>query len=131
MHFHVIMPIGSNPHKEERQKVILDVAGECRISPHFPRYTTEDPVFNLQSTLQDLRRSEFVFADLSLERPSCYYELGLAEALGKPVYLVAVIGTEIHQTASRRLVNFYKDNTELAILLRGILSEAIGNNRER
>ena len=128
MHFHVIMPVGSNPDKNEHQKVISDVAEEYSIRPHFPRYATEDPVFNLQSTLQDLRRSEFIFADLSLERPSCYYELGLSEALGKPVYLVAREGTDIHQTASRRLVNFYKDYDEFSRLLRGILSDATNND---
>lgn len=128
MFFHVIMPVGSNPNKDEYQKLICNVAGEYGVNPHFPRYATEDPVFNLQSTLQDLRRSEFVLADLSLERPSCYYELGLAEAIGKPVYLVAIEGTDIHQTASRRLVNYYKDNVELSTLLRDILVEASNNN---
>jgi len=128
MFFHVIMPVGSNSNKDECQKLISNIASENGMRPHFPRYATEDPVFNLQSTLQDLKRSEFVLADLSLERPSCYYELGLAEAIGKPVYLVAIEGTDIHQTASRRLVNFYKDNEELVTLLRGILSEVTSDN---
>lgn len=128
MFFHVVMPVGSNPNKEENQRVISDVAGEYEISPHFPRYATEDPVFNLQSTLQGLRRCDFVLADLSLERPSCYYELGLAEALGKPVYLIAKNGTDIHQTASRRLVSFYKNKEELVKLLRDILSKAVSDN---
>lgn len=128
MHFHVIMPVGSNPNKDQHQNVISNVANKYGIQPHFPRYATEDPVFNLQSTLQDLRRSEFIFADLSQERPSCYYELGLAEALGKPVYLVALKGTDIHQTASRRLVNFYKDTSELSAILERILSEVTSND---
>jgi nucleoside 2-deoxyribosyltransferase len=128
MFFHVVMPVGSNPNKDENQKVISDVAGEYKISPHFPRYAAEDPVFNLQSTLQDLRRCDFVLADLSLERPSCYYELGLTEALGKPVYVIAMNGTDIHQTAYRGLVNFYKNKEELVKLLRDILSKAVSNN---
>jgi nucleoside 2-deoxyribosyltransferase len=128
MYFHVIMPVGSNSNKDEYQKLICNVASEHGLRPHFPRYAMEDPIFNLQSTLQDLRRSEFVLVDLSLERPSCYYELGLTEALGKPVYLVAIEGTDIHQTASRRLVKFYKNNIELITLLRNILVEATSNN---
>jgi nucleoside 2-deoxyribosyltransferase len=128
MFFHVVMPVGSNPNKEENQKIISDVAGDHGMSPHFPRYATEYPVFNLQSTLQDLRQCEFVLADLSFERPSCYYELGLAEALGKPVYLIAKEGTDIHQTASRRLVSFYKNNVELVGLLHDIFSGTASDN---
>lgn len=128
MFFHIIMPVGSNPLREQHQQAISDVAQECGIRPHFPRYTSEDPVFNLQSTLQDLRGAEFVLADLSLERPSCYYELGLAEAIGKPVYLIAIEGTDIHQTASRRMVSFYKDNDGLVNLLKNILTTVTNEN---
>jgi nucleoside 2-deoxyribosyltransferase len=128
MFFHVVMPVGSNPNKIENQQIISVVADDHNIAPHFPRYATDDPVFNLPSALQDLRRCEFVLADLSLERPSCYYELGLAEALEKPVYLIAMEGTDIHQTASRKLVSFYKNKEELLVLLRNIFSVAVNNN---
>jgi nucleoside 2-deoxyribosyltransferase len=128
MFFYVVMPVGSNPNKDKYQKLISEVACEYGMRPHFPCYATEDPVFNLQSTLQDFRGCEFVLADLSFERPSCYYELGLAEALGKQVYLVALKGSIIHQTASRRLVKFYKSNEELLALFREILSEAVSES---
>lgn len=125
MFFHVVMPIGSNPDKIHHQKVISDVASEYGISPHFPLYAIDNPTFDLQATLQDMKQCEFVLANLSLERPSCYYELGLAEAIGKPVYLIAIEGTDIHQTASRKLVQFYNTNEELVGLLRDIISSSI------
>lgn len=128
MYFQVIMPVGSNPSRAKKEEAIRKIADKTGIKPHFPRYTTEDPVFNLQATLQDIRGAEFILADLSLERPSCYYELGLAEALGKPVYLIAVKGTDIHQTASRRLVRFYNDNIKFKNLVLEILKEAVGSN---
>ena len=78
-----------------------------------------------KQTLQDMKQCEFVLVNLSLERPSCYYELGLAEAIGKPVYLIAIEGTDIHQTASRKLVQFYNTNEELVGLLRDIISSSI------
>lgn len=124
MYFQIIMPVGSNPHLKERQKNIIENSKEAGLTAHFPRYTTEDPVFNLQATLQDLKNALFVLADLSLERPSCYYELGLAEALGKPVYLIAIQGTDIHQTASRRFVQFYDEDTYNQ-LIKNIINEAI------
>lgn len=124
MFFHVVMPVGANPNKDKFQNLISEIASEYGMKPHFPHYSIEDPSFDLQSTIQDFRECEFVLADLSLERPSCYYELRLAEALGKPVYLVAKVGTDIHQTASREQVKFYKSNEELVALFRDILSGA-------
>lgn len=127
MYFQVIMPIGSNPEATQKQGIIYNASLNTQIKPHFPRYVTADPVFNLQATLQNLKGALFVLADLSLERPSCYYELGLAEALGKPVYLIAREGTDIHQTASRRLVQFYKNDAEYSSLIHAILSEFSNN----
>ena len=127
MYFQVIMPVGSNPKANDKQRLVKIIAEKSVIKPHFPRYTTEDPVFNLQATLQDLRGSAFVLADLSLERPSCYYELGLAEALGKPVYLIAKKNTDIHQTASRRLVKYFDNEDEYKVLVKNIIIEATVN----
>lgn len=128
MHFQVIMPIGSNPKAIEKQKIICDISKKTDFKPRFPIYTTEDPVFNLQLALRDIKNSEFVLVDLSFERPSCYYELGLAEALGKPVYLIALIGTNIHQTASRRLVRFYDKNADYIRLVREVIIDAAQNS---
>lgn len=124
MYFQVIMPIGSNPFKVKQQKIISYAGKRKGIKPHFPTYTTDDPVFNLQVTMQNLKNAEFVLVDLSLERPSCYYELGLAEALDKPVYLIAEKGTSIHQTANRQFVTFYANDEELEALLDRILDGA-------
>lgn len=126
MYFQVIMPIGSDPQKEEKEETLRRVAARRDASPHFPRYASQDPVFNLQSSLQSLRRAEFVVADLSHERPSCYYELGLAEALGKPVYLLAEEGTDIHQTTARRFVRFFRGLEGFRDAIEEILDEALG-----
>ena len=39
----------------------------------------------------------FILADVSLERPSCYFELGLMRATNVPIYLIAAEATPIHQ----------------------------------
>ncbi len=38
---------------------------------------------------EEIRRARFVVADLTDERPSCYFEVGYAEALGRPVIPIA------------------------------------------
>jgi len=75
--------------------------------PLFPEYEPEDPRFAAEIFANQVRSAVAVLADLSGERPSCYFELGFAEALSRPVRLVAVEGTPIHQSSYRELVRFY------------------------
>ncbi len=46
--------------------------------------------------LENIAKSKFVFADLSGERPNCYYECGFAHALGKELILSIRKGEQIH-----------------------------------
>lgn len=43
-----------------------------------------------------IEKAEIIVADLSYERPNCYYELGYAKALGKEMIIIAKQGTKIH-----------------------------------
>src|SRR5207245_86960 len=82
----------------------------------------------------EIRRARFLVADLTEERPSCYFEIGYAEALSRPVIPVASKesvmspGTEtkvhfdIHQN-----VRFFTNHEELAEKLRA----AIEKNRKK
>ncbi len=49
-----------------------------------------------QRVLDEIRTSEFLFADISGSRPNVYYEVGFAHALGKRVILYRKQGTSMH-----------------------------------
>jgi hypothetical protein len=49
-----------------------------------------------ERVLNEIRTSEFLFADLTGTRPNVYYEVGFAHALDKRVLLFRKSGTEIH-----------------------------------
>src|SRR5437016_3870633 len=105
--FYVIMPVCADKYFEEKRSIIERVAQEECLMPYFPYNRTGNVTFDIDSTLSRLRISRFVLADLSMERPSCYFELGLAQAIGKDVYLIAERGTDIHQAHGRSQTRFY------------------------
>jgi hypothetical protein len=105
------MPIGADPRAPAKAAVIRDVARSMNLDVHIPTYDLAAPQFDLATTLRDLKGASLVLADLSSERPSCYYELGLAEAVGTPVRVIAHTGTDIHQTSSRAQALYY-DNLD-------------------
>lgn len=79
---------------------------------------------------EEIEKSQFVIADLTDERPSCYYEAGYAEALRKPIVFVAskesVVNprtqTKIHFDIHRN-VNFFTNTQELRTKLKAALDK--------
>jgi hypothetical protein len=117
MDFYVIMPMYSDPSAKEKIVIIRKVANSRNFIAHFPEYKNEKQSFSIDSIMNKIKGCSFVLADLSLERPSCYYELGIVESIKIPVYLIAKSGTDIHQTAKRDQVLFFQNFEELEKIL--------------
>lgn len=124
MYFYVIMPVGADKQFADKRSILQNVADKEGLTPYFPFDTTSNMAFDKERTLSVIKDSDFALADLSLERPSCYFELGLAQALGKAVYLIAQQGTNIHQAHGRGLTRFYKGLSGYEHVVSKVLKDA-------
>lgn len=139
----VITPIQGEKHgDQEQQRVfkeydqrfeavekVISEAGAIAIRID-KEHALEDLVGRIK---KESRGAQFVVADLTDERPSCYFEAGYAEALGKKVIYVAskqsvakpgsktVIHFDIHMN-----MNYFTNHEEL----KEKLAKAIEKNRE-
>ena len=113
----VIMPVASDPLHAQRSAAIKGGLAEVGCAAIFPTYDAVDPQCSSEEFTALIRSANAVLADLTGERPSCYFELGFAEALGKPARLFAQAGTRIHQSGHRHTIVFYRGIDELASLV--------------
>ncbi len=113
----VIMPVGSDPSHAERSAAIKTGLAQVGYAAVLPTYDAADPHFSPEEFTALVRSADAVLADLTGERPSCYFELGFAEALGKPARLFAQAGTDIHQSSHRHAIVLYRGIDELAGLV--------------
>lgn len=122
MSFFVITPHSSDPSFNIKKQIVEELAVSHKAKVYFGsksdngEFLAADKVMNLYRTI------DLFIADLSYERPSCYFEVGFVQALGKKVHLLAVQGTEIHQVFDRYQVKFYQDLAEYRQLIELILS---------
>ena len=60
-----------------------------------------------------IKSARLVVADLTLERPNVYFELGYARGLGKPVVTIAKQGTNVHFDVKGWIYIEYSDSRVL------------------
>jgi hypothetical protein len=118
----VIMPVGSDPtHGQRRARIdaAIHSLGMIAYHPLDHRRTVDD--MTAEQIRGEVRACTVALADLSLERPSCYYELGVVHGTGLPVAVVAEVGTMIHQTADRWSLSYYDSLDDLESQVRTAL----------
>ncbi|HZZ79331.1 MAG TPA: hypothetical protein VFE62_12485 [Gemmataceae bacterium] len=81
--------------------------------------------------IEGIRGAEFVVADLTLEKPNVYLEVGFAWGLSKPVILVARDGQRLHFDLSHHKCIFYKTIGKLADALEKSVLDMFGPGSER
>jgi hypothetical protein len=82
---------------------------------------------NIVDKIMDgIRDAEFVVADLTLEKPNVYLEVGYAWGMKKPVLLVAREGQRLHFDLSHHKCLFYKTIGKLAEALEKSVLEMFG-----
>jgi nucleoside 2-deoxyribosyltransferase len=118
------MPVGSDSSVSGKRSAIAEGAERAGFKARFPDYLPFKPTFDLPGLIAEINGADSIIADLSRERPSCYYELGIAEATGKRVHLIAEVGTPIHQSVARSLVRYYVDLSDLAKVVENALKDS-------
>ena|SRR2546425_8461170 len=120
----VVAPHSTDPEFRSKMTVVAKVATDFGMTPVWAHVTANDhrapPGFG---ALED---ADIVLADLSFERPSCYFEVGFAQALGKRVALIAMDGTAIHQVIGRDTLIFYNTISDYENAVRLALSTPAG-----
>jgi len=98
------------------------------------RIDKQSPLGGLVDRIKDeIRRARFVVADLTDERPSCYFEAGYAEALGKPVIYMASRESILHPGQETKIhfdihqnIRFFSNHEQMVTELK----QAVGQNRD-
>jgi nucleoside 2-deoxyribosyltransferase len=114
----LIAPYTIDPEYDLKKKIVKDICAGNNFQFSTADQHKEGDTLDTVKTLALFDDIDIFAADLSLERPSCYYEVGYVQALKKRVYLIAQIGTPIHQITGN--VTFYSNINEYAAIFRNI-----------
>jgi hypothetical protein len=127
-YIYFIAPVGSDPQYHQKREILSEISKETRREFFFPLERRQG--FSIDQARSDLRNASLLIADLSLERPSCYFELGMAQALEVPVCVIATQGTTLHQTATKSPALLYSDLGDYRIVVTRVVESHSENSGE-
>lgn len=118
-----IMPVSSDSDFMTKRRSAQRVLDSLVANGHFPMEKGRlEEDLTVASIVAEMAAATQIVADLALERPSCYFEVGVAQAAGLTVDLIAPTDTPIHQVVGRRRVHYYSSPEEYEALLHQLLS---------
>ena len=82
-----------------------------------------------ENIIQQIKEAHFIVADLSSDRPNCYYEVGYADALAKPVILMKRKGEQLPLDLVSRNCLFYSSTKELKRSLKNMIRGLINSGK--
>lgn len=124
----VVMRFGDPVLDSAFERVLQPVLAEHGLSAlRIDRVQDSQPITD--QILDNLASSTLVIAELSGERPNCYYEAGFAQALGKEVILLIREGERVHFDLQSNRFIVWKSELDLTAKLRQRL-EAITSRRQ-
>lgn len=115
----------NNPHREPVAAAIREAFVPYGIKAEHAMDVDHDGIIT-EMILKKIEDAEFLVADLTGERPSVYYEVGYAHALGKHPMMMRRKGTHIHFDLSVHNAPEYSDLEDLRAMLARRLNERIG-----
>ena len=111
----IMMAMKKDDNLERTYQVIKEECGEFDIRAERIDEIATSGVIN-EEVLEKIKESEYLFVDLTFERPNVYYELGYTHGLDKSnerIILMARKGTKLHFDIRNMRTIFYENHEEL------------------
>ena len=124
----VIMSFSNNPQLQDFYEMAIKPTIE---GLGFDCIRVDEQEFNgsiKDRILENIRKAKFIVADITEARPNCYYELGIAHALGKDVIHLANNTDDIHFDINDFNFIIYSRVEELKTRLKNRIESTIGSN---
>lgn len=109
MKLFLITPYSIDPDYENKRRIVEKILMGTNLELVLAEDKLNKGSLSAEKTIMLFKECDFFIADLSFERPSCYYELGYLQALDKEITIVARENSLIHQLLERNSIDYYSD----------------------